>query len=122
MLPDRSTAAENAFVAEWMSSQDTDGLIVAIETAMDGRRPRLAARLVGLLDQHIEIPEGSALHRAQKAAKLLLHTKKDSAAAAFIDAWRLARRSKIQRIKNRMRRSLHGDARRVSRTGRTKRR
>jgi len=122
MLPERSSKAEDGFVRTWTVSEDTDGLIEAIQAAMDAKRPQLAARLVGLLSEHIDIPEGSALARAQAAAKLLLfdNTTRDAAFDDFVSAWRAARRSKMKRVKRRMREAVHGNTRRRSRTGRTR--
>ena len=65
-LPERTTDAEDAFVRRWGASDDTDGLIAVTEAAMAARRPMLAARLVGLLEDHVEIEPGSALDRARR--------------------------------------------------------
>jgi hypothetical protein len=52
-----------------MDSDDVDGLIDMINQAMGARRPQLAARLVGLLDEAVEIEPNSSLARAHKAAR-----------------------------------------------------
>ncbi|RME21241.1 MAG: hypothetical protein D6798_18640 [Deltaproteobacteria bacterium] len=108
-LPDRTPEAEDAFVDAWSRADDTATLVATITAAMDARRPQLAARLVGLLDDHVEIPEGSALDRARRAARLLLHHRDlESAALApyadeLAEAWRAARRGRMTRTLRRMR-------------------
>ena len=79
--------------------------------------PLLAGNLSDLILQL-----GSALARAQAAAKLLLfdNTTRDAAFDDFVSAWRAARRSKMKRVKRRMREAVHGNTRRRSRTGRTR--
>ncbi len=108
-LPERQPDAEDAFVDAWARSDDTDTLVATITAAMDDRRPQLAARLVGLLHEHVEIEQGSALDRARRAAKLLLHQRDlqvecwRSNAEELDEAWRAARRSRMMRVTRRMR-------------------
>ena len=111
MLPDRSKEAEDAYLIGWQSSEDTDGLLEAITAAVEARRPQLAARLVGLLDQHIEVPTGSPVARARQAAALLMlpQARVDEVFLDLEAAWILSRRLHMQRIKRRMR----GDPRRT---------
>jgi hypothetical protein len=126
VLPDRAEAAEDAFVARFAHDDaDTDELLEAIEAAMGERRPRLAARLVQLLDDHIEIEPGSDLERAHRAASLLLHdrqTPEDRSWSELEDAWSQARRRRMRRIKDRMRRSMRGEPGRLNRLGKPRRR
>lgn len=122
-LPDRTQAAEDAFVDTWAGSDDTDGLVAAIEAAMGDTRPQLAARLVGLLGDHVEIEPGSALERAQRAARLFLAHRgrpEDNSWSELQDAWTEVRKSRMRRIRQRQRRSLTGKA--PSRIGRLDRR
>lgn len=105
-LPPRERQAEDQWVAAWVDSDDTDGLLAAVTAAVDARRPQLAARLVGLLGEHVEIEAGSALERAQQSARFLLHQRGEALQAAvddFGEAWAEARRSRMRRLKARMR-------------------
>ena len=45
-LPDRTEEAEDACVAAWTESDDTEGLEQLIEAAMAARRPMLDGRLL----------------------------------------------------------------------------
>lgn len=122
-LPERTEDAEDAFVREWSESDDTDGLMAVIEDAMAATRPKLAARLVNLLGDHVEIEPGSALERAQRAATLFLSHRgrpEDNSWSELQDAWTDARKSRMRRIRQRQRRSLTGKA--PSRIGRLDRR
>lgn len=71
-LPDRDPANEDAFVASFAEGPDEDALIAAIEEVMRARRPRLAARLMALLPDDIDIEAGSVLDAARRAANLWL--------------------------------------------------
>ena len=109
MLPGPDRTSETAFIQEWMDSDDVDGLIEVISEAIAAKRPQLAARLVGLLDDAVEVEPGSALERAQNAARFFL--LKPQAAPnldAFEAAWAEARRKRIRKIKTRMRNRLMG--------------
>ena len=124
-LPERTTDAEDAFVRRWGASDDTDGLIAVTEAAMAARRPMLAARLVGLLEDHVEIEPGSPLDRARRAARMMLQRKptpEDNSWSEFEDAWKAARKAKMRRVRQRMRRALAGKpAGRIGRSDRRKR-
>lgn len=105
-LPARERAAEDRCVAAWADSDDTDGLIELISAAVQARRPQLAARLVGLLGEHVEIEAGSALDRAQRSARFLLHQRgegEQQAADELCSAWTDARRGRMRRLKARLR-------------------
>ena len=113
MLPERSSEAEDAFLDEWRASEDTEGLIAAITAAVEGRRPQLAARLVGLLDAHTDVPDDEAIARARRAAALLMLPRQRPGAFEELQAaWIIARRVKMRWIKRRMR----GGSRRPSRS------
>ena len=109
MLPDRSDRAEDAFVSSWADVDDPPALMEAVEQCIESRRPRLAARLFGLLPDDVEIEPGSPLARARSAARLLLlnrdQAREEELAMAFEDAYRATRRKRMRRIKDRMRRS-----------------
>lgn len=116
-LPDRSEEAEDAFVAQHAGADDVDALVDAISAAMDARRPRLAARLVGLLDGRVEIPPGSALARALAAAQWMLHerpTPAERSWSALEEAWAEARHQRVRRALRRMRAALEGRVERES--------
>jgi len=122
-LPERSEEAEQAFVASWASEEDPEALAEVITVALDARRPRLAARLFGLLDERVEIEPGTALDRARTASRLLLHDSPDpSAWVEMEDAWAEVRRRRMERIRRRMRGALRGDQLTVPRVGRKPRR
>jgi len=118
MLPERNRQAEDAYLAHWRSSDDMEGLIAAVTAAIEGRRPQLAARLVNLLDEQVEIEPGSALERATRASRMMMHSESTPAAFQELEsAWILARRMRIRRITRRMRagKSLRGRTPRRSR-------
>ena len=124
MLPERSREAEDAFVQGFLQSDDVELLVEAIEHAMDDRRPRLAARLVGLLGDKVEIEPGSDLERAQQAARLLLFDKQrpeDVSWSELEEAWGRVRRRRMKRIKGRMRAAITGAGTRFGRLGNRRR-
>lgn len=103
-LPERNKQSEDTFLAQWRDSDDTDGLIEVITAAIESRRPQLAARLVGLLGEHIEVETGSPIDQARRAARMLMLPS--AKAEVFVElqaAWILARRMRMRRIKRRMR-------------------
>ena len=104
-LPECSASAEDAWVRGWMDQDELEGLVEAISRAMAARRPQLAARLVVLLDERVEIAPGSDLDRARRAAALFLMQGPvpDAAEEELALAWQLARRSRMMRIMRRMR-------------------
>ncbi|MEN0067648.1 MAG: hypothetical protein AAGA48_36290 [Myxococcota bacterium] len=115
-LPDRDTASEHAFVAWARDLDETEPLIEAIEAAMEARRPRLAARLVGLVEDFVEIEPGSALDRARGAAQfLLLEPEATHAVDDLENAWRDARTRRIWRMRRRIRQRLTGSNERMGR-------
>lgn len=119
VLPPRSAEEEDAFVASFRDGpahssaevDSTDALIDAVTAAMNDRRPMLAARLVQLLDEQVEIPEGTALHRAARAARMLIFEGADAKPknwSALEEAWAAARNDHYRRVKKRMRRAVEG--------------
>ncbi len=124
MLPDRGREAEDAFVEAFLDDDDVDRLIEAIEHAMQDRRPRLAARLVGLLGDKVEIEPGSDLERARNAANLLLfdtQRPEDLSWSELEEAWDRVRRRRMKRIKSRMRAAMTGSTARIGRLGNRRR-
>jgi hypothetical protein len=109
-LPDRSPAAEDAFVAA-REGGDVEDLVGAVTLAIEACRPRLAARLVGLLDGRVEIPPGSALERARRAASLVLLAEVLPVVAweELQEAWAEARRIRLDRAGRRWRAALEGE-------------
>ena len=104
MLPERNRQAEDAFLERWYCSDHTSGLIAVITAAIEARRPQLAARLVNLLDEHVEVEPGSAIDRARKAGRMLMVTEPTPEAFEELQAaWLIARRMRIRRITRRMR-------------------
>lgn len=122
-LPARDAAAEDAFVAQARDLADPEPLVDVIEAAMAARRPRLAARLVGLIEDLVEIEPGSALERAQAAARLLLLEPDPQASWDELEsAWRDVRRRRSWRIRRRLRQTLEGKTDRISRWSTRRRR
>ena len=116
-LPERDEAAEDAFVAWASALEEAEPLVEAIEAAMAARRPKLAARLVGFVEDFVEIEPGTPLDRAHAAARLLLVTKGDPH-ELFLDlenAWRDAHSRRVWRMRRRMRERARGSNERVSR-------
>ena len=109
MLPGVDASEEDAFITSWMNSDDIDGLVTLVSEAIAARRPRLAARLFGLLDESVDIPTDGPLARAKMAAGLLLLQPDVSESFdAFEEAWIEARRDRIRKIKKRMRNRFMG--------------
>lgn len=103
-LPERNDAAEDAFVSMCMDLEDVDLLSQLISDAMDARRPRLAARMVQLLPDRVEIEPGSALERAQRAARLLVvDVRNVELFNALDEAWRQVRKKRMRRMMRRQR-------------------
>jgi len=124
-LPERSHDAEDAFVAVLAASDDNDALTEAVSASMAAGRPRLAARLVGLLSDRVEVTPGSDLARAQRAAHLLLFDKQrpqDLSWSELEDAWGQVRRRRMRRIRDRMRAALSGSRASFGRLGNKRRR
>lgn len=124
-LPARTAAAEEAFVRAIRDTADVDPERVAelVTAAMDARRPRLAARLVQLLPDWVEIAPGSALDRAEKAARLLVLNASDvELYNAFDEAWREVRRKRMTRMLTRQRFVGRNEQVRIPRVGRGTRR
>jgi hypothetical protein len=103
-LPGRKPGDEDVFLASWRGRDDPEALIEVISAAIEARRPQLAARLVGLLGEQVEIEPGSPVEQARRAAQMLmLPTSSPNDFAALQSAWQLARKLRIRRIKRRMR-------------------
>ena len=106
-LPALDPADEDAFVTTLAERDDLDAMVAAITAAMRARRPRLAARLVGLLDDRVQIEPGSPLERARRAASMLLLAREPADQAPLFDdldqAWSFARQARMNRITARMR-------------------
>ena len=122
-LPDRSFEAEDAFVEALAEAEDPEALTEAIEAAMRERRPRLAGRLVGLLEEWVEIEPDSDLGKARQATRLLLvaENPEEQTWADVEAAWSRIRSRRIRRIKRRMRANLSGDKARFGRLGNRRR-
>ena len=118
-LPPRVDVDEDRFIAGWSASGDVDGLMEVIGAAMEARRPRLAARLVQLLPDHMVIEPGSAIERAQRAARLLVvDTSSIELFNALDEAWRDVRRRRMRRMVQRQKLRGRGEQWTVPRVGR----
>lgn len=124
VLPDRDEGSEDAFVAGWSDSDDTDALVELVTLAIEARRPRLAGRLFQLVDDRIDPEPGSALDRAARAARLFMFERtrpEDHSWSALEEAWVDARRGRVRRIKQRWRDQLAGKTHRIGRFERRRR-
>jgi hypothetical protein len=109
MLPD--PAGESDWI-EGVVAGGQVAIVDAIEASLQGRRPRLAAMLLAYLDEEDDEPE--AVARARRAASLLLLRGGPAfeAEQELEHAWALFRRRARLRVRERLRRSIHGDYRR----------
>ena len=107
-LPDRGRAAEDAFLAAAVDA-DVEELAEWVGEAIEARRPMLAARLVGLIPEGVDL--GADLEPARRAARFLLvdaEGERQEGWSELEDAWAIVRAKRIRRIKQRMRRALNG--------------
>lgn len=105
-LPRKTQRDEDSFVAALrdVDEPDIDRIAELITLAMGERRPRLAARLVQILPDHVEIEPGSALERAERASHLLVVRGDDVELFNALDAaWREVRRGRMRRMVSRQR-------------------
>ncbi len=110
-LPSRDRLEEDRYVAAWRDAADdrTPLLVERVSEAIDARRPMLAARLVGLIDEDVASGEPH-IARARSAARLLIRTpdRVDPAILEdFMSAWRRGRKMYMDRVRRRHR-SRHG--------------
>lgn len=99
-LPTRSRDDEDRFVGTFMDATDTMR-IMAIEAAMEAKRPSLAARILTLLDDDDLENPSTHLLQAKRAAKLFLRTQspEDDVADALYHEWSNVRRARMRKIK-----------------------
>lgn len=107
VLPSRDRLDEDRYVAAWRVAVDerAAALIDRVTEAVDARRPMLAARLVGLLDDD-DASDAPHIARARSAARLLLRTpdRLDPAILEdFMAAWRRGRKVYMDRVRRRHR-------------------
>jgi len=107
VLPSRDRLEEDRFVAAWRLASEGEGelLVDMVTAAVDARRPMLAARLVGLIDEDDGQAE-PAVQRARAAARLLLRTPERIDPVAledFMAAWRRSRKVYMDRVRRRHR-------------------
>lgn len=122
VLPAKKAVDEQAFVDAWMAHDDAELLSQVISDAIDARRPKLAARLVQLIGEQVEIEPGSALERAQQAANMLVLRAKDIELFNALDeAWRETRKNRMRRIRARQRLTGHNKQYTIPRVGRNPR-
>ena len=122
VLPAKKAVDEQAFVDAWMAHDEAELLSQVISDAIDARRPKLAARLVQLIGEQVEIEPGSALERAQQAANMLVLRAKDIELFNALDeAWRETRKNRMRRIRARQRLTGHNKQYTIPRVGRNPR-
>lgn len=102
MLPDRSTTAEDAFIA---SLTDDDQILDVVRAALAAGRPGLAGRAVQLLGADSDDPE---VLKARRAASMLLlnDTPNLHELDTLLDG---LRERLVRRASTRARRSLRGE-------------
>jgi len=106
-LPPPDNQAEDDWLNQWMMAEDTD-LILMAQQALSAKRTRFAGRIACLLDEDI-LGNHPTLQRAQQAAQFRimqggLNNGEDP------EEWTLLRRrrkQRMQRSKDRRRRSLN---------------
>jgi hypothetical protein len=107
VLPSRDRLEEDRYVAAWRDAEELHvGVLVdRVTDAIDARRPMLAARLVGLLDDDVAADDPN-IARARSAARLLMRTpdRVDPAILEdFMAAWRRGRKMYMDRVRRRHR-------------------
>jgi len=107
VLPSRDRVAEDGFIAAWRDGSDEEAelLLELVTAAVEARRPMLAARLVGLLDDDVGGDDPSVM-RARAAARMLLRTPERVDPALledFLGAWRRSRKVYMDRVRRRHR-------------------
>ncbi len=98
---------EEAFVLWWAGRDDRDGLVEVIAQALAERRPRLAARLVALLEDEDDAGPGSPIARARRAASLLVVSSPRPDGPGWVEldeAFAEFRRRRMRRLRARYRR------------------
>jgi hypothetical protein len=68
----RDQSAEDAYVQHWIALDDPEGLADAVSEAVQRRRPQLALRLMGLLEDPAALEEGSPAQKLIGKARLYL--------------------------------------------------
>ena len=107
VLPSRDRLDEDRFVAAWSRAVEEQSalLLRVISEAIEVRRPLLAARLVGLLDDDVAAADPH-ISRARSAARLLVRSP-DRVDPAILDdfmsAWRRGRKVYMDRVRRRHR-------------------
>ena len=109
MLPERTTEAEDTYLAQMLHA-DSEQVQEAISEALLERRPHLAARLVGLLkDEELDMMDSQEIARARRAARMLLHERRDDRNDWYYEAqelealWERLKQRKLNKVKQRMR-------------------
>lgn len=106
-LPEPDLGSESAFVDGLAQAHDSDLVIEAIDAALAAKRPKLAAKLVGLVPDDDSEPSVVAARRA--AGLVLLRAPGPDEAIDELElAWALLRRRMRARIRNRWLRSDTG--------------
>ena len=104
---------EDRFVAFWAGSEDVEGLLEAIGEALRRKRPQLGIRLLGLLDDEVDVELGAEIEALRRRTRLFLV---DSSIQATDDWDALAemagnlREIIMDRARRRTRRSLRSEA------------
>lgn len=117
-LPSPDPDDEAAFVRDLAADDDVEAVIEAIDAALAARRPKLAARLVGLVPDDEDDPAVAAARRAASLFLLRAPTAQEESDELDL-AWALMRRRARNRLRNRL---LRTDTGRYDRDPRGRRR
>jgi hypothetical protein len=99
--------------------EDIDELVDVVTEALAERRPRLAARLVQLLPDNVEVDDPTVLERARRAAAMLVYQARDVELFNALDeAWIELRRRRMRRMMARQRHTGTGEQVTIPRVGR----
>ncbi len=107
VLPSRDRLDEDRFVVAWSRAVEEQSalLLCVVSEAIEVRRPLLAARLVGLLEDDVAASD-PYISRARSAARLLVRSP-DRVDPVILDdfmsAWRRGRKVYMDRVRRRHR-------------------
>jgi hypothetical protein len=109
----RTESAEDAYVAFWGELEEPEGLMEAVSEAMRRRRPQLAIRLLGLLDEEARAEAGADVADLMQRTRLFLVSAKPYEDENWAILEQLTGRLKervLTRCRSRARNSLRADA------------
>ena len=109
----RVESVEDAYVAFWAGVEDPEALVDAISEAVRRRRPQLAIRLLGLLDNAEDLAMGDEIEQLRRRTQLFVVSSSTQATDdwdALADMTGELRSVIMERSRRRTRRSLRAEA------------